>query len=84
VTGGVSNNYVGRWGCPGGGQLANCYANCDGSTTPPILNVLDFACFLNSFAAGRLYANCDGSTAAPVLNVLDFACFLNHFAAGCP
>jgi hypothetical protein len=61
-----------------------CYANCDGSTTAPVLNVLDFNCFLNSFAAGASYANCDGSTTAPVLNVLDFNCFLNRFAAGCP
>ena len=29
-----------------------CYANCDQSTTPPVLNVLDFSCFLNRFAAG--------------------------------
>ena len=29
-----------------------CYANCDGSTIAPILNVADFSCFLNSFAAG--------------------------------
>ena len=60
-----------------------CYANCDGSTTPPVLNVLDFGCFLNRFAAGSSYANCDGSTTPPVLNVLDFTCFLNKFAAGC-
>ncbi len=60
-----------------------CYANCDNSTTPPALNVLDFSCFLNRFAAGDSYANCDGSTTAPVLNVLDFACFLNAFAVGC-
>jgi hypothetical protein len=62
---------------------APCYANCDNSTTPPALNVLDFSCFLNKFAAGDTYANCDGSTTPPVLNVLDFACFLNRFAAGC-
>jgi hypothetical protein len=61
-----------------------CYANCDASTIPPVLNVLDFACFLNRFAAGDTYANCDASTIPPVLNVLDFACFLNRFAAGCP
>jgi hypothetical protein len=61
-----------------------CYANCDQSHTPPILNVSDFACFLNRFAAGDPYANCDGSTAPPVLNVADFSCFLNRFAAGCP
>jgi len=64
--------------------LANpCYANCDGSTVAPILNVLDFSCFLNKFASGAPEANCDGSTTAPVLNVSDFSCFLNKFAAGC-
>jgi hypothetical protein len=63
---------------------SSCYANCDGSTTAPVLNVLDFTCFLNKFAAGDAYANCDGSTVPPVLNVLDFTCFLNRFAAGCP
>ncbi len=62
---------------------APCYANCDGSTANPILNVLDFACFLTSYAAGASYANCDGSTAEPVLNVVDFMCFLNKYAAGC-
>jgi hypothetical protein len=61
-----------------------CYANCDGSTQPPILNVLDFNCFLNAFSAGASYANCDNSTQPPVLNVLDFNCFLNRFSAGCP
>jgi predicted outer membrane repeat protein len=61
-----------------------CYANCDNSTTAPVLNVLDFSCYLNKFAAGDSYANCDNSTVAPVLNVLDFSCFLNKFAAGCP
>ena len=58
--------------------------NCDGSTSQPFLNVNDFACFLNAFAAGATYANCDGNTTPPVLNVLDFACFLNKYAAGCP
>ena len=61
-----------------------CYANCDGSTAPPILNVNDFTCFINHFAAGDTAANCDGSTVPPVLNVNDFACFANAFAAGCP
>src|SRR5262249_58156804 len=67
----------------GAGGVASCYANCDSSTTPPTLNVLDFACFLNRFASSDTYANCDSSTTPPVLNVLDFACFLNRFAAGC-
>jgi hypothetical protein len=69
-----------------------CIANCDGSTTEPILNVDDFTCFINEFAAAQgltheeqmaSYANCDGSTLAPVLNVDDFTCFINLFAAGC-
>jgi hypothetical protein len=69
---------------PTSGQTQpTCYPNCDGSTVVPFLNVLDFNCFLNKFAAGNTYANCDGSTIAPVLNVLDFNCFLNKFAAGC-
>jgi trimeric autotransporter adhesin len=70
-----------------------CYANCDGSTTPPILNVEDFTCFINEFAAASQlphgqqlghYANCDQSTTPPVLNVEDFTCFINKFAQGCP
>jgi hypothetical protein len=70
-----------------------CYANCDGSTTAPILNVEDFTCFINEFAAASQlphqqqlthYANCDQSTTAPVLNVEDFTCFINKFAQGCP
>jgi probable HAF family extracellular repeat protein len=69
-----------------------CYANCDGSTVEPILNVDDFTCFINSFAEAQslpaaqqvtAYANCDNSTIAPVLNVDDFTCFINAFAAGC-
>jgi hypothetical protein len=64
-------------------SLAPCYANCDGSTSPPVLNVLDFNCFLNRFSGGDPYANCDGSTSPPILNILDFNCFLNRFSAGC-
>jgi probable HAF family extracellular repeat protein len=61
-----------------------CYANCDGSTAAPVLNVADFTCFLQRYAAGESYANCDQSTSAPVLNVADFTCFLQRYAAGCP
>ncbi len=35
------------------------YANCDGSTVPPILNVNDFICFQNRFAARDPWADCD-------------------------
>ncbi len=62
----------------------SCYANCDASTSAPLLNVNDFICFLNLFAAASPAANCDGSTTPPALNVADFNCFLNAFAAGCP
>jgi hypothetical protein len=67
-------------------QVTACYANCDGSNTPPVLNVGDFSCFLVRYAAGDPYANCDGSTTAPVLNVADFSCFLQAYSAavGCP
>jgi hypothetical protein len=70
-----------------------CYANCDGSTVEPVLNVDDFTCFINEYASAQglpheqqitAYANCDGSTTAPVLNVDDFTCFINSYALGCP
>jgi hypothetical protein len=61
-----------------------CYANCDESTTSPVLAVADFICFLERFQSGDGYANCDHSTTPPVLNVADFTCFLQRFAAGCP
>ena len=79
--GGISSGNLARWGCQ---PPVPCYANCDASTVSPVLNVLDFSCFLNRYAAGDPYANCDGSTTPPVLNVLDFSCFLNRYAAGCP
>jgi hypothetical protein len=72
--------FCGSSGCP-----APCgYANCDESAAPPALNISDFSCFLNRFAAGDPWANCDGSTVPPILTVADFSCFLNAFAAGCP
>jgi hypothetical protein len=65
--------------------LPTCYGNCDSGGPPPLLNVNDFACFLNRFAFGDSYANCDFSSTPPVLNVNDFICFLNTWvsAAGC-
>jgi hypothetical protein len=64
-------------------QGSTCYANCDGSTMQPVLNVEDFVCFINQFVAGDPRANCDQSTSPPVLNVQDFVCFVNQFYAGC-
>jgi hypothetical protein len=60
-----------------------CFANCDGSTAQPFLNVADFVCFQQTFAAGNSAANCDNSTSPPILNVADFVCFQQSFAAGC-
>jgi hypothetical protein len=58
-----------------------CYANCDGSTIAPTMNVADFTCFLRKFAQNDAYANCDNDGS---LSVADFTCFLQRFAAGCP
>ncbi len=77
------NSWVrGKFGVAGGS--VPCYANCDGSTNPPVLNVLDLQCFMAAFAAQSPLANCDGSTIAPVLNANDFGCFMNKFVVGCP
>jgi probable HAF family extracellular repeat protein len=61
-----------------------CYADCDRSGPPPALNINDFVCFMDRFAAGDPFANCDGSTGIYILDVNDFICFTAHFAAGCP
>src|ERR1044071_5050379 len=59
-----------------------CYANCDQSTTPPILNTGDFTCFLQKYVAGDPYANCDRSSRSPAINTFDFTCFLRMYANG--
>jgi hypothetical protein len=80
----LATDYCGTVTTVGVQLSVGCYANCDDSTVPPILNGNDFQCFLNRFGAGVAYANCDGSTVNPVLNANDFLCFLTHFALGCP
>jgi hypothetical protein len=60
---------------------APCYADCDTSTGPGVLDVFDFRCFQDAFVAGDPYADCDGNT---VLDVFDFLCFQDAFVAGCP
>jgi hypothetical protein len=44
--------YVGNF-TPSQPATPPCYANCDTSTTAPILNVEDFTCFINEFAAAQ-------------------------------
>ncbi|MBL9030356.1 MAG: hypothetical protein JNM80_01440 [Phycisphaerae bacterium] len=85
-TGSLAFGNVTAWDNVSVGPMAmgpSCYANCDNSTILPFLNVNDFVCFNNKFAAGDTNANCDQSTIPPVLNVNDFICFNNAFAAGC-
>ena len=48
--GGLPSARIARWGCP---PPLPCYANCDNSTTQPILNVDDLVCFINEFAAAQ-------------------------------
>jgi len=67
-----------------------CYsANCDGSSTAPVLTAGDFQCFSNRYTAAMSlpmglrvldYANCDGSTTPPVLTPGDFVCFAARYA----
>ena len=74
----------------------DCYANCDGSTASPVLNVADFTCFLQQYAQAATlpgnssfqaahYVNCDQGAVPPChhgcLNVADFTCVLQRFAA---
>ena len=72
--GGVSANYVARWGC----DATPCYADCDASA---FLDFFDFLCFQNAFGSGDPYADCDLSG---TFDFFDFLCFQNEFGAGCP
>ncbi len=62
-----------------------CYADCDTTTGRGVLDIFDFLCFGNRFAANDPYAcDCDTSTGLGVCDIFDFLCFGNAFAAGCP
>lgn len=61
-----------------------CLANCDNSSVAPVLNAMDFQCFINQYTMGSTMANCDGSTGTPMLTAMDFMCFMNRYQAGCP
>lgn len=65
-------------------ERRGCYADCDQSTGVGVLDVFDYICFGNKFAAGDPYADCDCSTGLGVLDVFDFLCFGNKFVVGCP
>ena len=62
-----------------------CYADCDTSTGQGVLDIFDFLCFGNRFAANDPYAcDCDTSTGPGICDIFDFLCFGNAFSAGCP
>ena len=66
----------------GGG--GGCYADCDTSTGVGVLDIFDFLCFGNRFAANDPYAcDCDTTTGPGVCDIFDFLCFGNEFNAGC-
>ncbi len=62
-----------------------CYADCDQSTGPGVLDIFDFLCFQNSFVNGKPYAcDCDTTTGQLVCDIFDFLCFQDAFVGGCP
>ncbi len=64
--------------------LPACWADCDHDSGPGILDIFDFLCFGNLFAAGDPYAcDCDESTGRGVCDIFDFLCFGNAFSQGC-
>jgi hypothetical protein len=66
----------------GGGADGPCFANCDGSTTAPVLTANDFQCFLDAKAACSLAADCNGNgLVCP--DPGDYICFMTAYASGC-
>jgi len=75
AAGGTSPHVLQLVGCP------NCYADCDLSGS---LNVNDFICYINKYAAKAPEAECDSSTTAPTMTISDFVCYISKYTAGCP
>ncbi|MCA9277984.1 MAG: hypothetical protein H6815_04260 [Phycisphaeraceae bacterium] len=84
----VAATYRGQWASPteASPELAitvkplnslYCYPDCDRSGS---LNIFDYICFGNAYAAQDAYADCDGSGS---FNIFDYICFGNAYAAGC-
>ena len=76
--GGIPAQNIARWKCN------TCYADCDTQSGPGILDIFDFLCFGNRFAASDPYAcDCDTSTGTGICDIFDFLCFGNAFNKGC-
>ncbi|MFG0282913.1 MAG: hypothetical protein ACF8R7_00685 [Phycisphaerales bacterium JB039] len=69
---------VGMFGTGSGWIAAGCYADCDESGS---LDLFDFLCFQNAYAAGEPYADCDQSGS---LDFMDYLCYMRAFGFGCP
>jgi hypothetical protein len=81
MTGGAYALSGGFWS----GAAYACWADCDTSTGMGVLDIFDFLCFQNRFAAGDPYAcDCDTGTGQGVCDIFDFLCYQNIFANGCP
>jgi hypothetical protein len=52
-----------------------CYANCDGSTSAPVLNVNDFTCFLNLYAAADPAASVQVAGSSPGASTRSTCCW---------
>ena len=84
IPGGTGGNAIADMGCYES-QTPGCYADCDTTTGQGVLDIFDFLCFGNRFAANDPYAcDCDTSTGLGVCDIFDFLCFGNAFSAGCP
>ena len=69
-------NGIARWRCE-----PTCYADCDTSTGPGVLDIFDYLCFQNSFVNSEPYAcDCDPD---PACHIFDFLCFQDVFVGGC-
>jgi hypothetical protein len=84
VMAGTGSSAAGQRGWIAKLPVLPCYANCDGSTIQPVLNVNDMLCFVDQFMKGNTAANRDGSTSAPVLSIGDFLCYQVKYTQGCP
>ena len=64
--------------------VPQCWADCDQTSGQMVLDIFDFLCFGNFFAAGDPYAcDCDTTTGPGVCDIFDFLCFGNAFGLGC-
>ncbi len=62
-----------------------CYADCDTFSGSGTLDIFDFLCFQNRFAAQDPWAcDCDTGSGFGICDAFDFLCYQNAFAAGCP